>query len=116
MNSSPLEALVSEAFQDSIGFEPPPKALRRLLQRHRFVRQANAAVRRGQVGERDVRTFAARLASEHRAGVRLPGDVALAALAVALESCREEFAEEYLCDLSRLSLPELTAAIHVARR
>ena len=46
---------------------------------------------------------------------RLPNSLALAALAVILEHRATDFAEEFLHDLSRLRLSELSAAIYVAR-
>lgn len=110
-----LETLASEAFAVEVGFLLPPPALRRRLQRSSVVRQVAQAVRLGMITEADVRTFAEQMVRHFKPGYLLPGELALAALAVALEFCPQDFAEEYLCHLARLRLSELGTALRVAR-
>lgn len=110
-----LHELVSEVFELEVGFLPPTRALRRRLQRIRRVKSITKAIRLGVISETDVRSFTEDVALNFQAGVVLHGEVALAALAVALETCPQDFAEEYLCDLARLKVSELGLAIRVAQ-
>ena len=115
MTTPLLDQLRQDSFVESVGFLLPPAPLRRALQRIPVVQLVHSAVRRGQITERMVREFSASLAAEYQPGKLLPGDLAMAALAVAMESSQQDFAEEYLCDLARLQLTELPNAIRVAR-
>jgi hypothetical protein len=62
-----------------------------------------------------IRVFISSVMSEFSKGHLLPNDLALAALAVVFELRPTDFAEEFLCDLARLQLPEMTTSILVAR-
>jgi hypothetical protein len=111
----PLSYLRTNEFADTLGFLLPPAALRIALQRSRAVREIATALRRCEISERMVRTFVNSLASEYQEGKRLSGDLALAALAVALKQIPTDYAEEFLYDLARLRLAEMTTSIRVAR-
>ena len=115
MNSPTLDRLKGDALAGVFGIVPPPAVLRQALQRIPDVLRVSWAVRRGQVTEQMVRDFAAAMTADYQPGKLLPGDLALATLAVALEPCGHHFAEEYLCDLARLKLAEMPHAIRVAQ-
>jgi hypothetical protein len=115
MTNPLLDYLASDHFDDSVGFILPPAALRLRLRQLPRVRAVAAALRRSEITEAMIRDFAGALAMEFRKGQRLPGDLALAALAVVLEHWPTDFAEEYLCDLSSLHLAEMGTSIRVAR-
>jgi hypothetical protein len=115
VTSTLLTSLKSAAFADSLGILLPPAALRLALQRLPGVKRLEIALRRGEITEEMIRNFAGALAAEFQEGTRLPGDLALAALAVVLEQRPTAFAEEYLCDLARLRLAEMTTSSRVAR-
>ncbi len=102
-------------FSESLGFVLPPRAMRIALQRSRTVQQIAKAVRRGEISEQNIRAFVHLLTSEYQEGKGLPGDLAFAALAVALEQVPTDYAEELLCDLARLRLVEMMTSIRVAR-
>lgn len=110
-----LAALASDEFVIEIGFLLPPVALRRRLGRSRAVGEVARAVREGAITEAEVRAFTDSVAAEFRPGFLLPGELTLAAVAVALECCPQEFAEHYLCNLAQLRLSELGTAVRVAR-
>lgn len=115
MNSPLLNRLVSDEFTDSVGFVLPPGPLRRMLQLSADVRSLAAALRFGQVTKEDVREFVERLLRDFRPGELFRHDVALAAVAVALEHWSSSFAEDYLLDLARVERPEFRASFRVAR-
>jgi hypothetical protein len=110
-----LDQLKSEDFNHSIGFLHTPATVRRKLQKCSYVRRMAAALRFGSVTEMMVREFVSAIMEGYSRGRRLPNDLALAALAVMMEIRTTDFAEEYLIDLARLRLPEMSTSIHVAR-
>ena len=115
MNHSFLNQLLSEPFRAEVGFLLPPAALRRRLQRLSLVRDVHLAVRVGIVRCEHVRAFVTEATRDFRAGELLPNEAALAALAVALETCPQDFAEQYLLDLAKLKLAEVATAARVSR-
>ena len=115
MSTPLLGRLKPDILFSSLGPLPPPAVLRRALQRVPDVVRAAWALRRGQITERMVREFVAAATSEYQRGRQLPSDATLAALAVALEPCGREFADEFLHDLARLKLAEMPTSIRVAR-
>jgi hypothetical protein len=115
MTSILLRRLETDDFHDSIGFMLPPPALRRVLQGSPDVSVLDAAIRDGGITDRDIRTFVGRLMEGFRVGVPFRDDLALAALAAAMENWDSAFAEEYLDHLARLNRAELNASVHVAR-
>jgi hypothetical protein len=74
-----------------------------------------SALQSGEVTEDTLRVFSATLLRDLEYGRRFPHELAIAAMAVALESRPTPFAEEFVMDLARLELPELPVAIRVAR-
>ncbi len=89
--------------------------MRRLLRRTSEVAAVRQALREGAITEDTIRGFVSILVQDLRIGQQLPHELALAALAVALETRPTDFVEEYLYDLSRLRLAELSMCIRVAR-
>jgi hypothetical protein len=115
MNAPALERLKTDEFHFSIGFHHSPGALRRKLLISPDVRRLAGALRFGAITERMISDFVSSVMSEFCKGHRLPNDLALAALAIVLELRPTDFAEEYLHDLARLKLAELSTSINVAR-
>lgn len=110
-----LDYLLSEHFSDSVGFILPPAALRLVLGKSVGVQDLTKAIRRGEVSTKVLRSFVSRLASEFKAGEHLRGDLALAALTVAVESHRTKFADEFIKSLANLHVAELPVCTRIAR-
>lgn len=110
-----LALLKTDEFNFSIGFHHTPAVVRRRLLMSPIVRHVAAALRFGAITEAMLREFVGSIMSEFTAGRRLPNDLALAAVAVVLELRPTDFAGEYLHDLVRLRLSEMTVSIFVAR-
>ena len=110
-----LKFLLSDEFSDSVGFILPPAPLRLLLEKSRVVRNIERALRHRELTEAEIRDFAASLSREFKPGEALPGDLALAALAVALERLPADYAEEFIRDLARLRMAEMPTSTRVAR-
>jgi hypothetical protein len=114
--TAPLLALLkTDEFHFSIGFHHTPAIVRRRLLTSPVVRHLAAALRFGAITEGMLREFIATIMSQFTKGRRLPNDLALAAVAVVLELRPTDFADEYLHDLARLRLSEMTLSILVAR-
>jgi hypothetical protein len=111
-----LRALTTVEFDDRVGVVLPPAPLRRVLQRTVEVRRIETALRYGELTQQDIRGFVAQLLREFKPGELFVHDIALAALAVAMEHWSDRFAEEYLIDLARVERPEFRAAYRVARQ
>lgn len=110
-----LEQLTFNDFYLSLGFILPPPSMRRLLLASKEVQRVQESLRSGEITEAMIRDFVASLMGSLKKGLRFPHDLALASLAVALERRPTDFAEEYLCDLARLRLAEMSTSISVAR-
>ncbi len=115
MTSPLLDRLKSDDFNFAIGFLHTPATVRRGLLQSPFVRHVAAALRFGSITEGMLRKFVSSIMRDFSAGHRLRNDLALAALAVVLELRPTDFAEEYLHDLARLGLAEMSTSINVAR-
>ena len=115
MSAQVLEELTSEEFAIRLAFLSTPSAMRACLRKSSEVARVIQALQQGAVTEEGIRRFVSRLFEDLRAGERFPHEVAIAALAVALENRATHLAETYLHDLARLQLAELGLAIRVAR-
>src|SRR5216683_4171443 len=93
-----LERLKSDEFAFTVGFLVPSLALRGKLGAMKEVENVVAAIAGGELSEDTLRHFVSTLMKELRKGERFPYDLALAALAVALEGRATKFAQEYLQD------------------
>ncbi len=111
-----LESLKEDGFDLSIGFIHTPAAARRALQKSVAVRRIALALRYGAITENMLREFVSSIVGGFSQGRRLQHDLALAAIAVVLERRPTDFAEEYLHDLARLKLTEMSTSIFVARQ
>jgi hypothetical protein len=109
-----LESLKSEEFNDAVGFVLPPPALRQQLRAMKEVQRLRTVLESGDLSEETLRDFVSSLMRELRQGERFPHELALAALAVVLESRPTAFAEEFLHGLARLQLAEMVHAPRVA--
>jgi hypothetical protein len=111
-----LENLSSDAFALRYSFISNPIAVYRALQRSVDVENVRRALQSGEITEDTLRGFCASVLTDLEPGKRLPQELALAAIAVALESRATAFAEEYVLDLARLDRAEFPTAIRVARQ
>jgi hypothetical protein len=98
-----LAALGSAQFYATVGPFSSPRALRRFLSRRDEVKTVRAALANGWISEETFRFFVDQLMGDFRRGEQFPHEIALAAIAVVLESRRTRFAEDYLLDLARLN-------------
>jgi hypothetical protein len=109
-----LEQLKSEEFAVSAAFLSTPASLRRFLARSGEVAAIRQALREGAIAEDSIRQFVSSLLQDFRRGERFQHELAVSALAVALEARATGFAEEFLRDLSRLRLAEMSLCSLVA--
>lgn len=110
-----LDQLTSEEFAISTAFLSTATTLRRFLARSTQVADVKAALRQGSLTEEASRRFVTSLLLEFRPGERFQHELAIAALAVALEQRGDDFAEEFLKDLSRLKRHEMNLCSLVAK-
>jgi hypothetical protein len=110
-----LEALCADEFAVRIGITNNVKAIHRALERSEEVDAARLALYQGQIDEEVLRRFVVKLLQEYRPGQLFPFDVAIAAVAVIVESRPTRFADEFLTKLSRLQRPELPVAVRIGR-
>jgi hypothetical protein len=115
MTSQILRHLGTDEFSDAIGFVLPPAPMRRALQSSPHVRALESALRYGQVTDAEVQQFLSKLLTDFRPGEVFRHDIALAALAVAMEHWYHPFAEDYLLDLARVQRSEFRCSFRVAR-
>lgn len=115
MTLDALEQLTSEHFIASVGTISSVAGLRRYLARSPFIKAIREALSSGEISEERVRRFSNHLLRDFRPGELFAHELALAAIAVALEGRRTEFAEEFLLDLARLSIAEMPWSSPIAR-
>lgn len=108
------ELIHSETLNELPLFVGSSTALRSALQSHAVVSQLRADLISGALVHADIDNFVSRAMRNLSVGVRLEEDMALAALAVALEREASDFANEYIEELSRLRLSEMPNSIAVA--
>lgn len=110
-----LERIASDKFSDLVGFILPPGPLRQVLQKSEDVRKLRSLILYGEINEFHLRSHIGRLLAEFQVGHTFRHDLALAALAVAVEQWNHPFSEEYLIDLARIERPEFPASSRIAR-
>lgn len=110
-----LDTLLTAEFEDSLGFVLPPAAFRLVLHRSQVVRQLSKSIRRREITAKSIRRFVSEQVNQLKKGEWLKGDVALAAVAVALETIKDPVADEYLTTLGNLRVPEMPTSTRVAR-
>jgi len=111
-----LERLESDELAVEVGFVDTPEVLRKALLRTKQVSAVREALRQEAITDDSVRRFVNSLLRDLRVGERFAHELAIAALAVALERWSTKFADEFLYDLSRLRLAEMSICIRVARQ
>lgn len=110
-----LSDLTTSSFEMGVPIAANARTLRLLLRRNGIVRQLASRVADGSISDQEIEAFAGELIAEFDPGTRFPHQLALAALAVALESRYTPFAQRYLAQLGALRLEELRDCIDVAR-
>lgn len=111
-----LRRLLDEQFLTQYGLVATPQALRAALLHSGYVGELRRALAAEEIADESIRKFVSSVLSAWRTGYLFPYDVALAAIAVVLETRATPFADEFLTDLGRLDRAELPMAIRVARR
>ena len=89
--------------------------MRKILLRTRECDEFREKYRSGILTDNFLRQYIQDLMSNLRIGERFPFDTALALIAVGLEQFKTELSKEYLSDLARLELAELSLSIGVAK-
>ncbi len=115
MSARVLQQLTSDDFAVSAGCLSTPGSLRSFLHRSKEVAALKEALSQWAITDSTLRRFVSSLLRELRCGERFPHQLAIAAIAVALETRPTSFADEFLHDLSRLGLAEMSLCIRVAR-
>jgi len=110
-----LSHLTTDSFVLAAGFLSTPAAIHRHLALSAEVHEIRKGLRQGAITEETIREFVSSLMSLFHVGQRFEHEMALAALAVALERRPTDFAEEFLFDLAKLKLAEMPLCIRVAR-
>jgi hypothetical protein len=110
-----LSDLTDDSFVIDYSVISSPPALHRALRASKQVEHLRIALGRGELTEKSLRDSVATLLRDLEYGKKFPHDLALATIAVALETRPTAFAEEYVLDLARLDLAEFPMAIRVAR-
>src|SRR5262245_51020865 len=100
MSILPLEQLKADDFQARVGFVATATALHRLPKRSPEVQVIRDALTSGEISEPSIREFVEALLIDLRRGEPFRHDLAISALAVALESQETDFAAEFLQDLA----------------
>lgn len=114
MTSPALLYLATDQFSDQAGFVLPPGPMRRRLLRDSHVQMLESMLRYDLVTASEIREFVSALMVDSRPGEIFRHDIALAALAVAMEHWRRPFAEEYLRDLAGTRRAEFRCSFRVA--
>ncbi|MBN1590372.1 MAG: hypothetical protein JW888_12730 [Pirellulales bacterium] len=115
MGSVVLHNLLSEEFGVATSCFGTPLALYHFLHTRPEVHAIQESFRQGALTEGTIRRFVVELLQDLHSGIRFPHELAICALAVALESRATDFAEEFLLDLARLRTAEMSLSIRVAR-
>jgi hypothetical protein len=110
-----LRNISSYEFVRSVGLVLSGKLVRRVLQRHEEVQTLARALDIGTVTTQNVEDFVRNEVGLIQRGVPLESDLAIAALAVALESSPSVFARRFITDLASLNIMEMRVSISVAR-
>jgi hypothetical protein len=115
MSAAVLEHLKSEEFALSVGFLSTAPALRRFLARSGEIRDIREGLRQGAISDDTLRRFVSSLLQDFQRDERFRHELAVAAVAVAIERRDTDFAEEFLHDLAHLKVAEISLCAQVAR-
>jgi hypothetical protein len=91
------------------------EALRAFLRDRPEVVSLRRAINTGEITSVDIKIYVEELLRSFRAGRKFTDEIALAAIAIAVETFPGAFAEEYLENLANLRIQELPLATRVAR-
>lgn len=100
---------------DAMPFAGTPRAWTTVLRRHPDVRQLRTSLKMGALAHLDVSQLVREFLADFRQGQRFTHEVALAAIAVALEEWPSPFAERFLRELAALDIAEMPMSSRVAR-
>jgi hypothetical protein len=115
MKNAILDQLVSDEFCGRLFFVATPTALRRLLQRSPEIRSIRKNLEIGILDEETVSRFVNTLMSDFVSGSPFVHDLAISAVAVALEKRGTKFADRFLADLAQVQAAEMSMSVRVAR-
>ncbi|MGA3122614.1 MAG: hypothetical protein ABSF69_17755 [Polyangiaceae bacterium] len=110
-----LSELTSQEFEDAVGPLLPPAVLRMVLLKNLLVNKIADAFQTGTVTKQNLRDFIRSEVAELRRGEPLSHDLALAALAVALEGSPSSFASEFISGLATLDIVEMQQSVFMAK-
>jgi len=110
-----LDSVTTDEFAIRMGVVSNPRAIHRRLRSSKEVGDIRQALLNGEITEQSIRRFIAELFRQYVPGQLFPHDIALSAIAVAIETRAGAFASDVICDLSRLRLAEIPMASRVAR-
>lgn len=109
-----LEALCQNDLVELSLVTATPRALRDMLKKRKEVLEVAFALKEEALTEDDIKLFVSALLRGFKPLKKFSGDIALSALAVALETIPRSFAESFLKDLSALHIQELPMSPRVA--
>jgi len=110
-----LERIESEKFIFSVGFELTPNALYKVLLRTEERAELMTSYKAGIITDTMLRCYIQRLLRGFKVGQRFTHDITLSFLSVALEPFSTRFADEFIRDLSKLDVSELSISTKVAK-
>ena len=114
MSVPKLAVLLSDDFEFKYCMLDYPARLRLLMLEDNSVTELHEAIRVGEISWEQLKEFVDTIVSGFKPGFTLDGDIALCAIAVAIEDFESEFSEEYLNKLSKLKAAEVRKPVRVA--
>ena len=109
-----LDNLLKDDFLIAIGFSSSAKGIYHALSQSSQVASLREAIRTREITPEKIRVFVSGLTESFERGVQFPYELQLAAICVALENVFSEFSEDFLLDLAKLDIIEITLAPKVA--
>jgi hypothetical protein len=110
-----LEPLANPEFANKALFASTTEALALVLENDGSVKDVSLGLQRGQLNARDLAELVNSLLQTYRKGELFSGDIAMAALAVAMKNYFGDYSEQFLGELGNLSAAELPRSTRVAK-
>ena len=110
-----LEKIKTEEFITDLGYQLPARPMYKLLSGCPETLKIREGYQNGSISESEIKDFVQGLLKEFKFDEKFYYDLTLATIAIALEKCYTDFANEYLYDLSKLELTELKIASDIAK-
>lgn len=110
-----LEKIKTEEFITDLGYQLPAGPMHKLLSGCSETLKIREGYQNGSISESEIKDFVQGLIKEFKFDEKFYYDLTLATIAVALEKCYTDFADEYLYDLSKLEVTELKIASDIAK-